>query len=44
MALTPQEKSPYYMIASLYWDNMQALQEALHWKSWKPNFIVAASR
>ena len=29
MALTPQEKSPYYMIASLYWDNMQALQDAL---------------
>jgi len=29
IALTPQEKSPYYMIASLYWDSMQALQDAL---------------
>jgi uncharacterized protein (TIGR02118 family) len=29
ISLTLQEKSPYYMIASLYWDNMQAVQEAL---------------
>ncbi len=28
MALTPQEKSPYYLIANLYWSNMQAFQEA----------------
>ncbi|MFL5628430.1 MAG: EthD family reductase [Ktedonobacteraceae bacterium] len=29
ISLTSQEKSPYYMIADLYWDNMQALREAL---------------
>jgi uncharacterized protein (TIGR02118 family) len=29
MAINPQEKSPYYMIASLYWENMQAFQEAI---------------
>lgn len=29
MALNPQEKSPYYLIATLYWANMQAFQEAL---------------
>ena len=29
MTLNPQEKSPYYLIASLYWENMQAFQQAL---------------
>lgn len=29
MSLNPQEKSPYYLIATLYWDNMQAFQEDL---------------
>lgn len=28
-SLNPQEKSPYYLITSLYWANMQAFQEAL---------------
>jgi uncharacterized protein (TIGR02118 family) len=29
MTLNPQEQSPYYLIATLYWENMQAFQEAL---------------
>jgi uncharacterized protein (TIGR02118 family) len=29
MAINPQEKSPYYLIATLYWENMQAFQEGL---------------
>jgi uncharacterized protein (TIGR02118 family) len=29
MAIDPQEKSPYYLIATLYWENMQAFQEAV---------------
>lgn len=29
MDLDPQEKSPYYLIVTLYWANMQAFQEAL---------------
>jgi uncharacterized protein (TIGR02118 family) len=29
MAISPEEKSPYYLIAALYWENMQAFQEAL---------------
>jgi uncharacterized protein (TIGR02118 family) len=29
MAVNPQEKSPYYLIATLYWENMQAFQEGL---------------
>ena len=28
MAINPQEQSPYYFIATLYWENMQAFQEA----------------
>ena len=28
MAINPQEQSPYYLIATLYWENMQAFQEA----------------
>ena len=28
-ALNPQETFPYYLIANLYWENMQAFQDAL---------------
>lgn len=28
-SLNPHEPSPYYLIASLYWSDMQAFQEAL---------------
>lgn len=29
MSLNPQEKSPYYLIGTLYWDNMGDFQTAL---------------
>lgn len=28
-SLNPQEQSPYYLIADLYWSDMQSFQEAL---------------
>ncbi|HLH60698.1 MAG TPA: EthD family reductase [Ktedonobacteraceae bacterium] len=29
-SLNPQEQSPYYLIANLYWADMQSFQEALN--------------